>query len=519
MKSIILFFLLLLSLSAFGQGVGIGTASPHSSAQLEISTTSKGILLPRMWTESIFNIENPAKGLMVYDTVQNKLMVNMGSPTMPDWRTIASRSSWDLHGNSGTDPITDFIGTTDSKPLMFKVRDTRAGKIDSASLHTFIGYKAGMNTNNTAIYNTAMGAYAYVNNTTGTSNTAVGSFAMNANTTGYMNSAFGVDALRNSTTSNFNVAFGYRALQNNGANSNSAFGNSTLAFNTTGFANTALGSNALVFNSTGSLNVAVGRLAMFSNTSGSNNTGVGITVMNDNTTGYFNAALGDAAMFNNTVGFANTACGSGALYNTELASYNTMIGYHAGFAFNLGWNNTFVGSETNTNDSDLFNSVALGHNVTITASSQARIGNSATSSIGGYTNWSNISDGRFKKNIHEDVKGLDFIMKLRPITYQLDVPNLSARLNENTEHREESKMDIAMAEKESMIQSGFIAQEVEQAATEVGYDFSGVDKPKNENDLYALRYAEFVVPLVKAVQELQQQVEQLRNQLNGMKER
>jgi len=31
-----------------------------------------------------------------------------------------------------------------------------------------------------------------------------------------------------------------------------------------------------------------------------------------------------------------------------------------------------------------------------------------------------VSDGRFKYNIHEDVKGLDFIMQLRPVTYQFD---------------------------------------------------------------------------------------------------
>jgi hypothetical protein len=48
--------------------------------------------------------------------------------------------------------------------------------------------------------------------------------------------------------------------------------------------------------------------------------------------------------------------------------------------------------------------------------------------------------------------------------------------------------------------TGFIAQEVEQAANEIEYDFSGVDAPKND-DLYGLRYVEFVVPLVKAVQE------------------
>jgi trimeric autotransporter adhesin len=43
---------------------------------------------------------------------------------------------------------------------------------------------------------------------------------------------------------------------------------------------------------------------------------------------------------------------------------------------------------------------------------------------------------------------------------------------------------------------------VESAAKKIGYNFSGVDAPKNDTDMYGLRYDEFVVPLVKAVQEL-----------------
>jgi hypothetical protein len=50
--------------------------------------------------------------------------------------------------------------------------------------------------------------------------------------------------------------------------------------------------------------------------------------------------------------------------------------------------------------------------------------------------------------------------------------------------------------------TGFSAQQVEKAAKQIGYDFSGVDAPKNDKDMYALRYSDFVVPLVKAVQEL-----------------
>jgi uncharacterized protein YceH (UPF0502 family) len=65
----------------------------------------------------------------------------------------------------------------------------------------------------------------------------------------------------------------------------------------------------------------------------------------------------------------------------------------------------------------------------------------------------------------------------------------------------------AKANKEKQVYSGFIAQDVEKAARSVGYDFSGVDAPENDRNPYGLRYSEFVVPLVKAVQELSEQAE------------
>ena len=54
--------------------------------------------------------------------------------------------------------------------------------------------------------------------------------------------------------------------------------------------------------------------------------------------------------------------------------------------------------------------------------------------------------------------------------------------------------------------TGFIAQEVEKAAVESGYDFSGIIKPKSEKEHYGLSYESFVVPLVKAMQEQQQMI-------------
>jgi trimeric autotransporter adhesin len=66
--------------------------------------------------------------------------------------------------------------------------------------------------------------------------------------------------------------------------------------------------------------------------------------------------------------------------------------------------------------------------------------------------------------------------------------------------------------------SGFVAQEVEQAAKDLGYNFSGVDKPADAGkQTYALRYSDFVVPLVKAVQEQQKIIETQQKQIDEMK--
>jgi hypothetical protein len=80
--------------------------------------------------------------------------------------------------------------------------------------------------------------------------------------------------------------------------------------------------------------------------------------------------------------------------------------------------------------------------------------------------------------------------------------------------QQEMTLHKAKEAKEKVIQTGFIAQDVEKIAQSIGYDFSGVDV--DETGIYGLRYAEFVVPLVKAVQELSEQNERLQAQVNEL---
>jgi hypothetical protein len=211
-----------------------------------------------------------------------------------------------------------------------------------------------------------------------------------------------------------------------------------------------------------------------------------------------NVFIGYNAGTANTSGYDNTALGYKAMEAVTDGAWNTALGHYAYQSGNYS------------------NSTALGDGVSITASSQVRIGHNV-SSIGGPQNWTNTSDGRFKTDVTENVPGLAFIEQLRPVTYYLDVEKLDDYTAVSAEYRNDPLAKQAASRASSELRTGFIAQEVEKAAQSVGYNFSGVDTPKNSNDVYGLRYAEFVVPLVKAVQEQQQTIETQNQQLELLK--
>jgi hypothetical protein len=120
-----------------------------------------------------------------------------------------------------------------------------------------------------------------------------------------------------------------------------------------------------------------------------------------------------------------------------------------------------------------------------------------------------ISDIRFKKNVQPETHGLDFILKLQPIVYNLDIKKLNNFMYGNAnDTMYNGAKQTAFIEKEKTLSSGFSAQQVEAVANKIGYNFSGILKPENEHDHYSLAYAQFVVPLVKAVQEQQEMITQ-----------
>jgi len=242
-------------------------------------------------------------------------------------------------------------------------------------------------------------------------------------------------------------------------------------------------------------------------------------------------------MFYNEYGSYNTAWGNDALVNS-MSDHNTAIGYHAAYTTSAGFRNTSLGANslvnnttgsyntalgynTGPNSGNLFNTTCIGIDATATATDMVRLGNVFVNSIGGQVGWTTLSDGRFKDNVKEDVPGLAFISQLRPVSYQINRESVNDFTGVNARKQEQSAENSGIAsdyktEPLSIITTGFIAQEVETAAKNIGFDFSGIDAPDNENDMYGLRYAEFVVPLVKAVQELSIQNEELLRRIEEL---
>jgi hypothetical protein len=266
--------------------------------------------------------------------------------------------------------------------------------------------------------------------------------------------------------------------------------------NTTGSLNTASGTSSLQSNTTGYQNTASGTSSLYFNTTGNNNTASGTASLYSNTTGYENTASGTASLQFNTTGFYNTASGAYSLYSNTTGSQNTAIGH---YAFSSGVN--------------FSNSTALGYNTSITASNQVRLGDYAVTSIGGQVSWTTLSDARFKTENTAKVPGIDFIKKLRPVTYYVNHEAMNRYLEvpkgEDVQNRSSSEAkNTYKPSYTKTLESGFMAQEVEKAAKELGYEFNGVDAPKNGKGYYGLRYGQFVIPLVKAVQELNEKLEQ-----------
>ena len=245
-------------------------------------------------------------------------------------------------------------------------------------------------------------------------------------------------------------------------------------------------------------------------TTGQENTALGFGCLDGNSgslsaTGIKNTGVGSSAVRTLTSGSENTGVGYYALNAIGTGGDNVALGANAGDAITTGSGNIAIGHESDCAAAGA-NQIAIGNGVVETTNNRASIGDSSNvatldfSSSG--NSWSNTSDVRIKENIQDSDLGLAFINSLRPVKHTSKDPA------QWPEEIRPAELSDRTPEQLEAVKDGLIAQEVKAAADALGTSFSGWEQ--DANGLNRLQYERFVVPLIKAVQELSAQVEELK---------
>ncbi len=528
--------------------VGVNTTDPQSAFDITPTNTvtplnTDGILIPRI---SNFPATNPTvhqQSMLVYLSVDRTNVNISGTPqnystgfyywdnTIPNWVPMTPNTDWKITGNNNVTSGTHFIGTTINQEVDFRVNNTFVGRLtelgqfelQADEKSVFIGFEAGeaYDPDNTASeHNTFLGYQAGKATNSGRDNTAMGTLSMTKNTSGDFNTGVGDETLENNTTGDRNTAVGNDALrQNENGGNNTAIGQTSLVNNESGFNNTGIGINAGDSNVSGSNNVYIGVNSDSDGTANSN----AIAIGNQATIGASNAiaigngtdatatesiAIGDDADVRGgsnsaiTIGIGSTVDGGSS--DSVILGNGSTINNGSSSSIALGNDNDLAGGVNNaialgnniTINNGYDNAIGIGNGATPTKANQLKYG-SITEIDQGTATIVNTSDGRFKYDVKANVPGLDFINRLRPVTYKFDLAKLDTFHNAKTTRENPSK-----------IETGFIAQEVEKAMLASNYDFSGLVKPTDlTKDNYKVSYVTFVVPLVQAVQEQQETIE------------
>lgn len=453
--------------------VGIGTLSPNKNAILDITSTSKGLLTPRMTTAEKTtlgtSLSTTDEGMFVYDLTTQSFWYWDGNswieaigpmgPTGPagpagadgkdgkdgqDGKDGAvgptgptgaagiagaagaqgptgpsgadgAQNAWGLTGNAGTTSGTNFLGTTDSKDMVIKTNGTERMRV--------------MSTGNVGIGTSNPSAFLFVDAPSGTNALRV----RTANTTRLFVGSDGNVGIHSYTPACFLFYKSISTMNDWNVQFESVYDDGLARFYNTTSTNECrvlMGANEY----TGNTYLASGVIGLALGSSGSGGVGV-----------YGASNSGDAyGVFGNIPNGTSSSSDGWAVYAD-------------------GW-------------------------------------------AGGLTSWLNLSDKRLKKNITTLSGSLEKILSLRGVEYNFDKTNYP---------------DIDLDENEKQI--GFIAQEVEEIFPEMVKDAkissspereaSGMKDQRNIYDVKAVSYSTLIPVLVEAIKEQQEIIESLESRI------
>jgi endosialidase-like protein len=365
------FFLLCTTVIIFSvmqaqQGVAINTdgSNADNSALLDIKSSSKGILIPRVTSAQKTGIASPATGLLVYQTDGTAGFYYFNGNSWSPLSGVAQGplSGWATTGNTGTDSSVNYIGTADNNPLVGKVNGEQVFRFSPGVPNTSVGYQAGKN--NTGSYNHFIGYRAGLSNTTGIANFFQGYEAGFSNTTANYNHFSGFKAGHSDSTGIANHFEGFYAGYSNTTGSQNYFSGQQAGYaNTTASQNHFVGYQAGFNNTIGENNYFAGFGAGSYNTTGSNNHFEGYKAGYSNTAGLSNTFIGNQSGYSNSNGFANNFIGFKSGYSNTSGTQNTYIGFQSGFA-NNGSGNVFIGYQAGAQETAASNKLIISNSQT-----------------------------------------------------------------------------------------------------------------------------------------------------------
>ena len=238
-------------------------AAPAASAIFDVSSSDKGILIPRMTYLQRNQITSPELGLLIYQTNSNKGFWYFDGSS---WVNLSKHS---VISDNDNDTNVDVEVGNDSDYIRLRTGGTDRVRINSHMIEVlntgssvFLGENAGLKDDLSSNKNTALGQNAYANCSLGSENTAVGYnalFELDHGFFNYHNTAVGATAMSKLESGYFNTAIGSRCLSDLvDGGQNVAVGTETLQDLVSGTKNIAIGSASGHKLESGSDNIIIG---------------------------------------------------------------------------------------------------------------------------------------------------------------------------------------------------------------------------------------------------------------------
>lgn len=405
-----------------------------------------------------------------------QVLTSGGAGANPSWTTVSSGAANVTDTTSGvniTSPGTQnlFIGF-------------EAGNLNSSNENVFIGYQAG-------------------EVSTGSDNTFIGNEAGEGATTGNRNVAIGHEAGESIGTGGNGVYIGWNA----GSSSGGVTGTVTIGYQAAAGTNSVfIGNLAGGQVADSSSSVSVGYRAHYQGAE-TGNISIGYEShykgMNE-----FVTSIGYTALRNldENDEVWTTAVGYEAGYTQTGSGKNSYFGHRAGYAVTSGAENTLLGSFAGDALTTGSNNIVIGYNAaasSVSVSNEITLGNASITAIrAAVTSITSLSDERDKKDIKDLTYGLDFVSKLQPREFVWDNRVEQKTFLPHSEKKEGPSVTEIVSANKGKKDFGFIAQEVQvhdDDTLRLIYDANP--------DKLEMSYGKLVPILVKAIQELKEQLD------------